>query len=139
MAFKNEAAVNEYYAGQKAPVEAELQNAQASYEAAIKRLKEQKAAEDAAAYRSYMRQQIELPGIMRAQGNHGGMVDSAVAGLANKYNQGRANRSVALNTNLANQELQNTQTQNSLRAKLAQLEQEAAAQRANLKGKYYTP
>ena len=76
---------------------------------------------------------------MRAQGNHGGMVDSAVAGVMNKYNQGRANRSTQLNADLANQELQNVQNQNSLRAKLAALKQQAEAERLSLKGSRYVP
>lgn len=129
---KTNESIDAYYEGQRKPVEAEIENATAAYEAALAKLQQQKEAADADAYRSYVRQQHEMPGILRAQGNHGGMVDSAVASLLNKYNQGRADRGLQLGANTADQTLQYNANVNSLRAKLAQLEQQANAEKAEL-------
>lgn len=129
---KTNESIDAYYEGQRKPVEAEIENATAAYEAALAKLQQQKEAADADAYRSYVRQQHEMPGILRAQGNHGGMVDSAVASLLNKYNQGRADRGLQLGANTADQTLQYNANVNSLRAKLAQLEQQALAEKAEL-------
>lgn len=129
---KTNESIDAYYEGQRKPVEAQMENTTAEYEAALAKLQQQKEAADADAYRSYVRQQHELPGIMRAQGNHGGMVDSAVASLLNKYNQGRADRGVQLNASTGDQTLQYNANMNSLRAKLAQLEQQANAEKAEL-------
>lgn len=130
--YSSKEAIDAYYEGQKAPVNAEMENTTAAYEEALKRLQQQKEQSDADAYRSYVRQQRELPAIMRAQGNHGGMVDSAVASLLNKYNQGRANRGLQLNAGTSDQTLQYNAQMNNLRAKLAQYEQQAAAAKAEL-------
>ena len=130
--YTNNASIEAYYRGMKEPVNAQIEQAGNDYQAALNRLEQTKATQDAENYRSYVRQQQELPGIMRASGNNGGMVDSAVASLANAYNQARANRSMELEQNRADQDLQYTNRLAELRAKLAQYDQMANADKANL-------
>lgn len=130
--YTNNASIEAYYQGMKEPVNAQITQAGNDYEAALKRLEQTKATQDAENYRSYVRQQQELPGIMRASGNNGGMVDSAVASLANAYNQARAKRSLEYEGNRANQDLDYNNRLAALRAQLAQYDQMAAADKANL-------
>ena len=130
--FNSNAAIEAYYQGQKAPVNAQIETAGNDYQAALARLEQTKKAQDAENYRSYVRQQNELPGLMRASGNNGGMVDSAVASLANAYNQARANRAMEFENNRANQDLDYTNRLAQLRAQLAQYDQEANAAKAEL-------
>ena len=130
--FNSNAAIEAYYQGQKAPVNAQIETAGNDYQAALARLEQTKKAQDAENYRSYVRQQNELPGLMRASGNNGGMVDSAVASLANAYNQARANRAMEFENNRADQDLSYTNRLAELRAKLAQYDQEANAAKADL-------
>jgi len=133
--FNSNAAIDAYYQGQKAPVNAQIETAGNDYQAALARLEQNKKTQDAENYRSYVRQQNELPGLMRASGNNGGMVDSAVASLANAYNQARANRAMEFETNKANQDLDYNNRLATLRAQLAQYDQQAAADKANLAAK----
>ena len=130
--YTNNASIEAYYQGMKEPVNAQITQAGNDYEAALKRLEQTKATQDAENYRSYVRQQQELPGIMRASGNNGGMVDSAVASLANAYNQARAKRSLEYEGNRANQDLDYNNRLAALRAQLAQYDQMANADKAEL-------
>lgn len=130
--FLSESAIDSYYKGMKEPVNAEITQAGNDYQAALQRLQQMKEQQDAENYRSYVRQQTEIPGLMRASGNNGGMVDSAVASLANAYNQARAKRSLEYEGNRANQDLDYNNGLAELRAKLAQYDQLAAADKANL-------
>lgn len=130
--YTNNASIEAYYRGMKEPVNAQIEQAGNDYEAALKRLEQTKATQDAENYRSYVRQQQELPGIMRASGNNGGMVDSAVASLANAYNQARAKRSLEYEGNRANQDLDYNNRLAALRAQLAQYDQMANADKAEL-------
>lgn len=130
--FLSESAIDSYYKGMKEPVNAEITQAGNDYKAALERLQQMKEQQDAENYRSYVRQQTEIPGLMRASGNNGGMVDSAVASLANAYNQARAKRSMEYEGNRANQDLDYNNRLAELRAKLAQYDQLAAADKANL-------
>lgn len=130
--YTNNASIEAYYQGMKEPVNAQIEQAGNDYEAALKRLEQTKATQDAENYRSYVRQQQELPGIMRASGNNGGMVDSAVASLANAYNQARAKRSLEYEGNRANQDLDYNNRLAALRAQLAQYDQMANADKAEL-------
>lgn len=130
--FLTESAIDSYYKGMKEPVNAEITQAGNDYQAALQRLQQMKEQQDAENYRSYVRQQTEIPGLMRASGNNGGMVDSAVASLANAYNQARAKRSMEYEGNRANQDLDYNNRLAELRAKLAQYDQLAAADKANL-------
>lgn len=130
--YTNNASIEAYYRGMKEPVNAQITQAGNDYEAALKRLEQTKATQDAENYRSYVRQQQELPGIMRASGNNGGMVDSAVASLANAYNQARAKRSLEYEGNRADQDLDYNNRLAALRAQLAQYDQMANADKAEL-------
>ena len=130
--FNNNASIEAYYQGMKEPVNAQITQANNDYQAALDRLQKMKDTQDAENYRSYVRQQKEIPGIMRASGNNGGMVDSAVASLANAYNQARANRAMEFEGNVANQELDYNNRLAALRAQLAQYDQMANADKANL-------
>lgn len=125
-------AIDSYYRGMKEPVNAEITQAGNDYQAALQRLQQMKEQQDAENYRSYVRQQTEIPGLMRASGNNGGMVDSAVASLANAYNQARAKRSLEYEANRANQDLDYNNRLAELRAKLMQYDQLANADKANL-------
>jgi len=130
--YSTTAAIDAYYNGQKAPINAQIETAGNDYQAALARLEQTKKAQDAENYRSYVRQQNEIPGLMRAAGNNGGMVDSAVASLANAYNQARANRAMEFENNRANQDLDYTNRLAQLRAQLAQYDQMANADKAEL-------
>jgi hypothetical protein len=130
--YTNNASIEAYYRGMKEPVNAQIEQAGNDYQAALNRLEQTKATQDAENYRSYVRQQQELPGIMRASGNNGGMVDSAVASLANAYNQARAKRSLEYEGNRANQDLDYNNRLAALRAQLAQYDQMANADKAEL-------
>lgn len=130
--FNNNASIEAYYNAQKAPVNAQITQAGNDYQAALDRLQKMKEQQDAENYRSYVRQQQELPGLMRASGNNGGMVDSAVASLANAYNQARANRAMEYEGNVAQNDLDYNNQMASLRAQLAQYDQMAAADKYNL-------
>lgn len=130
--FLSNEAIDNYYRGMKEPVNAEITQAGSDYQAALNRLQQMKEQQDAENYRSYARQQAELPGLMRASGNNGGMVDSAVASLANAYNQARAKRALEYENNRANQDLDYNNRLAELNAKLTQYDQLAAADKANL-------
>ena len=130
--FNSNEAINAYYQGMKEPVNAQITQANNDYQAALQRLQQMKEQQDAENYRSYVRQQTELPGIMRASGNNGGMVDSAVASLANAYNQARAKRAMEFEGNVADRDLDYTNKLASLRAELAKYDQMANADKANL-------
>lgn len=130
--FNSNAAIDYYYQGQKEPVNAQITQANNDYQAALDRLEKMKLQEDAQNYRSYVRQQKEIPGLMRASGNNGGMVDSAIASLANQYNNARANRALNYEANVAEQDLNYGNQMASLRAQLAQYDQMANADKANL-------
>ena len=124
--------IDQYYNAMKEPVNAQITQAGNDYQAALQRLQSMKEQADAENYRSYVRQQNELPGLMRASGNNGGMIDSAVASLANAYNQARAKRGLEYEANAASQGLDYNNRLAELRAKLAQYDQMAGADRAEL-------
>ena len=128
--YNTTAAIDAMLRANSAPVEAEMQAAQNNYEAAIRRLEAQKAAEDAQAYRSFERQKRELPEVMAANGAQGGMVDSAVASMENNYMNNRNARALQLADNLADQQLNYDNNMLSLRAQLAAYQQQAAADKA---------
>ena len=125
-------AIDQYYNSMKEPVNAQITQAGNDYQAALDRLQSMKEQADAENYRSYVRQQNELPGLMRASGNNGGMVDSAVAALANAYNQARAKRGLEYEANVASQGNDYNNRLAELRAKLSQYDQMAGADRAEL-------
>lgn len=124
--------IDQYYNAMKEPVNAQITQAGNDYQAALQRLQAMKEQQDAENYRSYVRQQNELPGLMRASGNNGGMIDSAVASLANAYNQARAKRGLEYEANAASQGLDYNNRLAELRAKLSQYDQMAGADRAEL-------
>lgn len=124
--------IDQYYNSMKEPVNAQITQANNDYQAALNRLQSMKEQADAENYRSYVRQQNELPGLMRASGNNGGMIDSAVASLANAYNQARAKRGLEYDANVASQGLDYNNRLAELRAKLSQYDQMAGADRAEL-------
>mgnify|MGYP003289624038 CR=1 FL=1 len=133
--YNTEKSINAYYEGMKAPVNAEIDNAKANYDNAIRRLEENKADADAAAYRNLRRQQVEMPGILRANGSNGGMVDSSVASLNNNYLKNKAGRVTALQGNIANETLGYNEKLNNLRAQLTKYEQQANADKYELHNK----
>lgn len=128
--YNSTAAIDAILRANTAPVEAEMQAAQNNYDAAVKRLEAQKAAEDAQAYRSFERQKRELPEVMAMNGAQGGMVDSAVASMENNYMNNRNARALQLADNLADQQLNHDNAMLQLRAKLAAYQQQAAAEKA---------
>ena len=128
--YNTTAAIDAMLRANSAPVEAEMQAAQNNYDAAVKRLEAQRAAEDAQAYRSFERQKRELPEVMAANGAQGGMVDSAVASMENNYMNNRNARALQLADNLADQQLNYDNNMLQLRAKLAAYQQQAAADKA---------
>ena len=130
--FGSTAAIDAYYQGMKEPVNAQITQANNDYQAALDRLQRMKENDDAQLYRSYVRQQQEIPGLMRASGNNGGMVDSAIASLANQYNRARADRSLNYEADVAGQDLDYNNRIAALRGQLAQYEQQANADKANL-------
>lgn len=130
--FTTNAAIDAYYRGQKEPVNAQITQAGNDYQAAIDRLKALKEQQDAENYRSYVRQGQEIPGLMRASGNTGGMVDSAVASLANAYNQARAKRGLEYEANVASQGADYNGRLAELRAQLAKYDQMANADKSQL-------
>ena len=130
--YNSTAAIDAILRANTAPVEAEMQAAQNNYDAAVKRLEAQKAAEDAQAYRSFERQKRELPEVMAMNGAQGGMVDSAVASMENNYMNNRNARALQLADNLADQQLNHDNAMLQLRAKLAAYQQEAEADKAEL-------
>ena len=128
--YNSTAAIDAILRANTAPVEAEMQAAQNNYDAAVKRLEAQKAAEDAQAYRSFERQKRELPEVMAMNGAQGGMVDSAVASMENNYMNNRNARALQLADNLADQQLNHDNAMLQLRAKLAAYQQQALADKA---------
>ena len=130
--YNSTAAIDAILRANSAPVEAEMQAAQNNYDAAVKRLEAQKAAEDAQAYRSFERQKRELPEVMAMNGAQGGMVDSAVASMENNYMNNRNARALQLADNLADQRLNHDNAMLQLRAKLAAYQQQAEADKAEL-------
>lgn len=130
--YNTTAAIDAMLRANSAPVEAEMQAAQNNYDAAVKRLEAQRAAEDAQAYRSFERQKRELPEVMAANGAQGGMVDSAVASMENNYMNNRNARAMQLADNLADQQLNYDNNMLQLRAKLAAYQQQAEADKAEL-------
>lgn len=130
--YNSTAAIDAILRANSAPVEAEMQAAQNNYDAAVKRLEAQKAAEDAQAYRSFERQKRELPEVMAMNGAQGGMVDSAVASMENNYMNNRNARALQLADNLADQQLNHDNAMLQLRAKLAAYQQQAEADKAEL-------
>ena len=128
--YNSTAAIDAILRANSVPVEAEMQAAQNNYDAAVKRLEAQKAAEDAQAYRSFERQKRELPEVMAMNGAQGGMVDSAVASMENNYMNNRNARALQLADNLADQQLNHDNAMLQLRAKLAAYQQQALADKA---------
>lgn len=133
--YNTEKSINAYYEGMKAPVNAEIDNAKANYDNAVRKLEENKAQADATAYRNMRRQQVEMPGILRANGSNGGMVDSSVASLNNNYLKNKAGRVTALQGNIANETMNYNEKMNNLRAQLTKYEQQANADKYELANK----
>jgi len=128
--YNTTAAIDAMLRANSAPVEAEMQAAKNNYDAAVKRLEAQRAAEDAQAYRSFERQKRELPQIMAANGAQGGMVDSAIASMQNNYMNNRNARALQMQDDLADHQLNYDNNMLQLRAKLAAYQQQAAADKA---------
>ena len=174
--YTNLDSINKYYEGVKAPIESNMKQAQTDYDTNMANLKAQydtslnqskanrqaelekllqgKETADAQAYRSLQRQLRTVPEAMSAAGGQGGMVDSGISFIKNRYLQGRNDRDVQLAGNNAdvgrryddydanltskyNQDsaLLGRDYQNALegyRGQLAQYEAQAAADRAEL-------
>ena len=128
--YNTTAAIDAMLRANSAPVEAEMQAAKNNYDAAVKRLEAQRAAEDAQAYRSFERQKRELPQVMAANGAQGGMVDSAIASMQNNYMNNRNARALQMQDDLADHQLNYDNNMLQLRAKLAAYQQQAAADKA---------
>ncbi|MBQ4093791.1 MAG: hypothetical protein IJC61_01980 [Oscillospiraceae bacterium] len=128
--YNTTAAIDAMLRANSAPVEAEMQAAKNNYDAAVKRLEAQRAAEDAQAYRSFERQKRELPQVMAANGAQGGMVDSAIASMQNNYMNNRNARALQMQDDLAEHQLNYDNNMLQLRAKLAAYQQQAAADKA---------
>lgn len=130
--FNNTAAIDAYYAGQRSPIEAQIEQETANYERALQNLEQSRDNANAERYRSFRRIMNDLPSVSAANGIQGGMADSAVASIKNQYLQGRGDIEQNYLTNKADQDLQYGNTLTGLRGKLAQLEQEANADKYNL-------
>lgn len=174
--YANIDALNKYYEALQEPIKANMRQAENDYNTNVANLKAQydnslaqstanrqaeldkllksKEGADAQAYRSLQRQLRTVPEEMSAAGGNGGMVDSGISFIKNRYLQGRNDRDVQLAGNNAdvgrryddydanlllgyntdNAEL-GRNYQNALegyRGQLAQYEQQAAADRAEL-------
>jgi uncharacterized protein (DUF342 family) len=126
-------AIAAYYAALAEPVNAQIEQTEKDYKTAQKQLAQEKAAADAQAYRSHMRQLRMYPDVASASGSHGGMVGSALAFQNAAYQQGRNDRDVQLardkNSLLSNY----NNTLNQLRAQASQYKGMADAAQAELK------
>lgn len=89
-------AIKAYYEAMQKPVQAQIKQTKADYDAQSKQLAQQKADADRQAYMSHQRQLRMMPDIASASGAHGGMVQSALAHQNAGYQQGRADRDVAM-------------------------------------------
>lgn len=174
--YANIDALNKYYESLAAPINANMKQAENDYNTNMANLKNQydtslstsqanRAAElekllqgkesaDAQAYRALQRQLKTVPEAMSASGAQGGMVDSGIAYIKNRYLQGRNDRDTQLaannadvgrrydeadanlllgyNTDSANYGRDYQNLLEGYRGQLAQYEQQAAADRAEL-------
>lgn len=89
-------AIKAYYKAMQQPVKAQIKQTKSDYQAQTEQLAQQKADADRQAYMSHQRQLRMMPDIASASGAHGGMVQSALAYQNAGYQQGRADRDVAM-------------------------------------------
>lgn len=131
-AYTNNKSIDAYYNAMKEPVKAQMSAAGADYKYNTNELKKTKEGQDAQAYRSLQRQLRTLPEEMAASGAQGGMVDSGLAYIKNRYLSGRNDRAMQYNTDYGalTRDYENTMT--GLRGQLAQYEQMAKADKAEL-------
>lgn len=172
--YANLDSINKYYESLAEPINANIKQAENDYntnaqilknrydtslntsktnrQAELDAMRQNKENSDAQAYRSLQRQLYTVPDAMSAAGAQGGMVDSGIAYIKNRYLQGRNDRDTQLAANnadigrrydqadadlLLGYNTDNAQLerdyQNALegyRGQLAQYEQQAAADRA---------
>lgn len=131
-AYTNNKSIDAYYNALKEPVKAQMSAAEADYKYNTNELQKTKEGQDAQAYRSLQRQLRTLPEEMAASGAQGGMVDSGLAYIKNRYLSGRNDRAMQYNTDYGalTRDYENTLT--GLRGQLAQYEQMAKADKAEL-------
>lgn len=130
--YANVDALNKYYSAMQEPIKANMKQAENDYNYNLEKLKTDKEGQDAMAYRALQRQLKTVPEEMSAAGAQGGMVDSGIAYIKNRYLQGRNDRDVQL---AADNAALGRDYQNALegyRGQLAKYEQQAAADRAEL-------
>jgi len=130
--FSNVDSINSYYKSLQEPINANMRQAENDYNANLERLRQTKEGQDAQAYRALQRQLKTVPEEMSAAGGQGGMVDSGIAFIKNRYLQGRNDRDTQLAADNAALGRDYQNTLEGYRGQLAQYEQQAAADRAEL-------
>lgn len=130
--YANIDAVNKYYNALQEPIKANMEKAENDYNYNLEKLRTDKEGQDAQAYRALQRQLRTVPEEMSAAGGQGGMVDSGIAYIKNRYLQGRNDRDVQLAADNAALGRDYQNTLEGYRGQLAQYEQQAAADRAEL-------
>lgn len=131
-AYTNNKSIDAYYNAMKEPVKAQMTQVENDYAYNQKQLDKAKRENDAQAYRSLQRQLRTLPEEMSASGAQGGMVDSGLAFIKNRYLQGRNDRDAQLASDKAALQKDYTNTMTGLRGQLSAYEQQAKADRAEL-------
>lgn len=130
--FSNVDSINNYYKSLQEPINANMRQAENDYNANLEKLRQTKEGQDAQAYRALQRQLKTVPEEMSAAGGQGGMVDSGIAYIKNRYLQGRNDRDTQLAADNAALGRDYQNTLEGYRGQLAQYEQQAAADRAEL-------
>ena len=130
--YTNTQSINNYYASLQEPIRANMRQAENDYNANLEQLRTAKEGQDAQAYRALQRQLKTVPEEMSAAGAQGGMVDSGIAYIKNRYLQGRNDRDTQLAADNAALGRDYQNTLEGYRGQLAQYEQQAAADRAEL-------
>ena len=130
--YANIDALNKYYEAMQEPIKANMAQAENDYNYNLEKLRADKEGQDAQAYRALQRQLKTIPEEMSAAGGQGGMVDSGIAYTKNRYLQGRNDRDTQLAADNAALGRDYQNTLEGYRGQLAQYEQQAAADRAEL-------
>lgn len=130
--YANIDALNKYYEAMQEPIKANMAQAENDYNYNLEKLRADKEGQDAQAYRALQRQLKTIPEEMSAAGGQGGMVDSGIAYIKNRYLQGRNDRDTQLAADNAALGRDYQNTLEGYRGQLAQYEQQAAADRAEL-------
>lgn len=130
--YANIDALNKYYEAVQEPIKANMKQAENDYNFNLDKLRTDKEGQDAMAYRALQRQLRTVPEEMSAAGGNGGMVDSGISFIKNRYLQGRNDRDVQLAADNAALGRDYQNTLEGYRGQLAQYEQQAAADRAEL-------